>query len=140
MITPMPIFLYDSLPSTFSTIGINAGIFLGIRVGSVKFNTIRTPINRLYTLAFFSAPSIFMLKNTTIKNEYKINATPTNPPLKGNRETNEIGISPGFAFFHTRDKITLGVATGWEIPLNSEGRKWIYANKQYLGIILSFKV
>jgi hypothetical protein len=62
--------------------------------------------------------------------------SPTNTAMRSEKEYDGIIFQKGAALFFTFDKISVGIASGFDTLMGPDSKIWIYNNKPWIGLVL----
>jgi hypothetical protein len=110
---------------------INAGVYVGRKWGRKRFYY-DSSINHesaSFILAAFGGPS---------KIELTKEMTRDSSEFRGN--SNELALSLGSGAMYSYRDFNIGLFGGWDLPMSTAGRNWMYANRFWFGFGIGFSL
>ena len=108
---------------------VNAGVYVGRKWGRTRFYADPTRVSTGWS---------FMLAAVATPTVISITATNTAPVVIN--PSDEVGYSLGTAALGSYGSFTAGLVGGWDFPATEQAKKWVYANKFWLGFGLGYKL
>jgi hypothetical protein len=109
----------------------NAGLYVGRKWGRQRFyyDKAKNHESIAVTLAGFAGAT-------------KIDVTKDNTKdsIKFDRNSSELGISVGFVTMLSYKQFNFGLLYGWDVPLTTASKNWLYASKPWIGFGIGYKV
>lgn len=118
----------DSIPNDAST-AVAGGFYFGRKWGRTRFyqDKLKTVNTLSFTSAIFLSPVVIALSPDVSKREVTT-------------KSNEFGLGFGAAFLLSYTDINIGFLVGIDAPISGESKKWIYANKPWIGFGIGYKL